>query len=262
VAQQKKTPDIQIILRQILTQQYRTLLQQKGLAARRADKNAVHDFRISLRRFRTCLDAFEAYLPPLTKSIASRQKTLLRRMSSIRDEEEWLAVLTNAVARKRTLHFLSPDLKNTQKDLTNRMQRVLKSRLAEALWPGMGSFLAAKWPLLQKQKTAKSVAQAHRNTLLKTVSHWRKPKKKTKISKMHAFRKQFRRVRYEMELLAALLGGETTKLAILWKKIATALGDIHDVAILKARRRREAQTKQIPPAVLLEIKKKLKQKEQ
>ena len=228
-----------------------TLLDAARLAAGRLrdpdDKEALHDFRVAVRRLRTLLRSFRNDLDDIvSKKLQRRLRALTRATGAGRDAEVQLAWLKDhrgelgGRARPGQAWFIDRleqrrdgsyreirrELPATFRELDRRLRRALNTPLTQA--KGEGSVFAA---------TASRILREHALELeqeLDTARTARDPEA------VHAARIAVKRLRYLLEPLAndaagaapaAVVAGVPALIEQL-KQLQDLLGELHDVQVL------------------------------
>lgn len=95
------------VARRLLLAHLDAAVEAKRRLARRADADALHDFRVALRRLRSVLRAYRRQLKTVPKKLRKRLRVLARTTNAGRDAEvqlEWLRCQKNILATERAGH--------------------------------------------------------------------------------------------------------------------------------------------------------------
>jgi CHAD domain-containing protein len=111
-------------------QQTRTLLRrlayQGNQTIRLADKDAVHDLRVAIRRFTQCLRIFAQFFPKgEAKKIRQHLKTIMQAASTVRDHDITLDLMKDAGISKKSKVAAEVDKqrKQAEKELMDAIRR-------------------------------------------------------------------------------------------------------------------------------------------
>ncbi len=220
------------------------LLDQAREAAGRLDSGdddeALHDFRVALRRLRSVLRAFQPYLDHAVPKKTRRQiRDLARATNSARDAEvllEWLAgsraqltPVQRVGARWLEEHLAARrddgydvGARAIASDFAGVERRVRKRLAAAARHPWGGSesrptFAAALGELVR----------AHLQTLQDALGEVRRSDDRQTV---HTARIHAKRLRYLLELVAGELESAASGVKRV-KRLQTVLGDLHDMQV-------------------------------
>lgn len=209
----------------------------------RTDSEALHDFRVAIRRLRSTLRSFRSELDDaVPKKLRNRLRDLTQSTARGRDAEVMIALvktLETKVARgqRAGLPWLLARFadrrdrayEDLRRDLAPEFQR-LERRLRKALWvagrtPG-GTAETAPFGAV-----AAVLLVDHAALLEQELATLQSPDDE---STAHAIRITAKHLRYLLELL---VGSEPRAAPILTqvKEIQTVLGDLHDLQVLAAQ---------------------------
>jgi len=111
-------------------QQTRTLLRrlayQVNQTARTGSEDAVHDLRVSIRRFTQCLRAFEQFIPKNeARKVRHRLKAVMKLAATVRDHDVALDVFKEAGVPKgaKVLVVLKKQRAQAEKGLLDAIRR-------------------------------------------------------------------------------------------------------------------------------------------
>jgi CHAD domain-containing protein len=206
-----------------------------------ADAEALHDFRVGLRRLRSCLKAYDACLD-VPKKLARRLKRLADATGLGRDTEvqiEWLrgrsphlssahrAGLSWLVARlEERMRQAAGEMEDEVADEFDKLERELRARL---------SVYRAEIHLDAKARRA-TLAEATAGILHRQVtdleSHLARVDDPGDEKQAHEARIRAKRVRYLLEPLEAETPG-AGPLIKRFKGLQDLLGDLHDAHVLE-----------------------------
>jgi len=209
-----------------------------------ADPEAIHDFRVALRRLRAWLRAFRPYLSDTVRHGPERRlRTLSRLAGRARDLEVQYQWLTGPRQRRFgtariAARWLAEEI--------GRGQARARRRLAEGLLaelPGMTAKLTAQLqhyrrdtaleePSLQPMAAAMAEALRHATeTLAGSLQRVRRPEE---VAEAHVARIAIKRLRY---LLEAFRRNPRSVASILFRLtvLQHQLGELHDAQVLRDR---------------------------
>ncbi len=104
--------------------------QEAGRAARNANAEAVHDLRVSIRRFSECLRVFEEFFP--ARRIRKRLKRIMNDAASVRDRDVVLKFLADAhVEAPKAARAVERDRRSAEDALRARLTAWKKRSIAD-----------------------------------------------------------------------------------------------------------------------------------
>jgi CHAD domain-containing protein/CYTH domain-containing protein len=206
------------------------------------DKSALHDFRVALRRLRSCLSAYRPYLgKAAAKKIRRRLRDLAGATGAGRDAEvqgEWLLgwrdglttyrrvgcdwLLARVTARRRTA---AADVRRAAGAEFEKLERRLRPRLREYVHavPGYESE-----PLRALGDVVSALAREQAQVLAAELGQVLNVADEAKA---HRARIEAKRLRYLLEPVAALVDGGSALVSRL-KALQHTLGEWHDLDLL------------------------------
>lgn len=218
------------------------LLQQADLAFGRlgqTDPEALHDFRVAVRRLRSCLRAYRPYLPkPLGGKLRKRLGALMEATNASRDSEVHLLWLDHTLARLRLSQVARAGLEAIR-------AQIAQSQPANSLPQEAAEFAdlsaEAHRQLLQGAFTVSSAPSfAAANAALLESEGGLLRQELSEIAgaddepTAHRARLSAKRLRYLLEPLRGELNG--AKAVIKWlRDLQDTLGELHDLHTLEAR---------------------------
>lgn len=207
------------------------------------DTEALHDFRVGLRRLRSCIRAYRPYLKTsVSKKMRRRVKTLASSTGQARDTEvqiEWLKLQAEHLhaRHKAGLHWLIENLESRKtEDQTASLQKMAKEfeRFREKLTAKLSvceirldtqdnrrppSFLAVSGTLIGQLSSQLKEGLATIQTVADDVA-------------IHQSRISVKRLRYILEPLRKEIAGAKPLVTQL-KALQDVLGDLHDAKVLE-----------------------------
>jgi len=202
---------------------------RKFLSGRRPE--ALHDFRVALRRLRTCLRLLETGYPPrLFLPVKAMLKGVTQITNSLRDLEVSAALWGSLPPPPPTSTGLRQWLR-TQEEVRGLREREIRVELSSPRFTRELSALKAKLALrTDGRKTALLVAEAFAREMGKLRGLLQKTKgSRTGTVLFHKLRVQAKRVRYGLEEFKFLMPGQAGTLAACCKRAQSALGDWRDM---------------------------------
>ncbi len=194
------------------------------------DPEALHDFRVSLRRLRTCLRLLESCYPHRSlEPVKALLKGAAQTTNSLRDLEVSGELWKSLPPLPRVSSGLEEWLK-TQEEIRRMREKEVREYLRATPLVRRLSALGPKLDLRANgAKAACLAAEAFSREREKLSGLLRKTRgPKTGPALLHKLRVQAKRVRYSLEEFAFLLPGRGQDLASACKKAQNALGDWRD----------------------------------
>ena len=223
----------------LLTPQLRSLANELRLTLPRLpdadDTEAVHDFRVALRRLRSLLRPARAVYGRFhTDAVRAALKRVSDATGTLRDEEVLVETLTDLPLMPRV--GAARDLW-LSKRVTRR--RALRAAFLRLVWAGeVETSLQMLEALLalpvrhdrdvDAERFARDVVFAAEATV-----HRRGEIEPTDVEAMHALRILYKRLRYAVEGFEAALSPELVAMAAVAAKFQKRLGEVHDLDVAK-----------------------------
>lgn len=202
------------------------------------DDEAVHDFRVALRRLRTLLrPARRVYGNKRVRSVAEELRRFAQATGELRDEEvlsETLRALElPPLAREGLLRWVTH---RSRKEQAYRAKVIdlLQDRTgkAKASGPSLEASLGRLVKLLRRKKARSiSAGELARRALAGALDGVcaRASVDPADGAAMHALRIRYKRLRYTAELFAPILGEGVADIARVATRMQRRLGDLHDL---------------------------------
>ncbi len=198
------------------------------------DAAAVHDLRVSIRRFHQVLSVFKSSFPGKeARKIRRRMKKLMLVAGEVRN----LDIALKLLAKSRTPEAagLKPKLEGQRKDcermligaLKRRMERKSSMKWRTALEAALASGTSADTRVPVEQ-TAHRILPRMAADFVERGNAASEPK--VSPEKLHAFRIASKKFRYTLELFVPVYGAALSGWIESIKAIQTQLGDINDCA--------------------------------
>jgi CHAD domain-containing protein/CYTH domain-containing protein len=206
------------------------------------DETALHDFRVSLRRLRSTLRAWDAVLPKkVTKKLRKELSKVQRATGAGRDAEVLLEWLTSereelSVEHRPGIDWIMIDLKKRKDEAYARIRQSLRpafEHLDARLQPRLEAMtievhLEKDVPADTFARAIATEARAHATLLLEAIDEIRDL---FDTETMHAARIAGKRLRYLLDPLAEHATGVRAVLDEL-KPFQDLLGEMNDIAVL------------------------------
>jgi CHAD domain-containing protein len=205
----------------------RALMLESGRAVKSCGMEAVHDLRVSLRKFRQILKVLKQWIPHgESRLLRSEMKELMARAGKVRDFDIALALLREIhppenrrilteihEAREAAAHALQACIRDfRRRDTAAAWRRSLKlHKPADASLAADSA--ASLLPAMLKDYVRRGARVARRSASPRQV---------------HRFRIATKEIRYTLDIFASLYGNVVGDLAEKLKKLQTDLGAVHD----------------------------------
>lgn len=226
--------------RRALYIQYKIMRQNEEGAKKGKRTEPLHDIRVAIRRFRAALRLFRK---PLTKTSAAKIDRYLAHLAlslgPARDMDVWVNYLCSPALR----YALAGDAQwkpyeRHQRDLREHHLITLRSVLSGprylALCRKIAWFLRVELPRLDRATAGEPIGPYAARTLRRIgrrIAGYRKMDAMHGMEDFHALRKACRRGRYAAEFFGPVLGPRVRSWGKTCKKLADALGDLHDADV-------------------------------
>jgi CHAD domain-containing protein len=203
------------------------------------DAEAVHDFRVALRRLRTLLrPARKAFGKKRLRRVEDELRRLAQATGALRDEEVLRATLGSLELRGRFRGAVDGWLRRRQPQERARRRQVAALLRGDAVRapaapevPPIAETLARLEQRLRPRKvglTARELALASLDASIRGVNELAEVDPRD-VERLHALRIRFKRLRYSAEIFAELLGPAADPVARSGAKMQRRLGDLHDI---------------------------------
>lgn len=218
------------------------------------DANALHAWRVAVRRQRTLLRALpEKHARAIgAKTLQDNWRVWSRRLGPARDADVWCAALSDPALRRALgataegRSFLRAQLRR-RKALKTSLRRLLQSPQYARLVRRTATLIEHKLPsclgAIGAGRLARSARRAFSRLLGRARQNARNVSKTGEKSDVHALRRQLRRARYLSEIGRKILPAASPKLRKSLWLVQAALGEAHDADV------QLALISSLPPAV-------------
>jgi CHAD domain-containing protein len=198
------------------------------LADNEADGEAIHDFRVEIRKLRTLLKAARPLYGRFhADAVRAGFTEMHRATSTLRDEEVFLELLASLDVSGEPFAEFVAKRRARERSIRRRVVALVKSakmKRARALLFALGTLPVNPKRERDLRKFAhKTVARAH------AAVHALRNTQTTDGEGLHDLRIAWKELRYACELMAEALPPDVTALAEPAAKMQKRLGEIHDV---------------------------------
>jgi CHAD domain-containing protein len=213
-----------------------------------ADTEALHDFRVGLRRLRSCLRAYNTYLEKsVPKKLAKRLKRLAASTGPGRDTEvqiEWLRGRRSHLAshHRAGLDWLLARLEGRMQEAYEEMREEIESEFLEveeklrhrlSVYRTEVHLDPAGDPAESRETLGTATAAILRRQVAELEEHLAKVEDPEDEEEGHEARISAKRVRYLLEPLVPEIEG-AAPVVKRFKALQDLLGDLHDAHVLEA----------------------------
>jgi CHAD domain-containing protein len=213
---------------------YRVASDARTATLEGTDPEGLHDFRVTLRRFRAALRFFRGPLSGTDAAALERDLPRLSdRLGPHRDAEVWESFL----AREYPDRPVSGASQARRRRARAALAALLRSASAAGTMRRMARLVRVGIPRGGRKPCGPWSARRLHRIYERVLAHGPLSPAVTPED-AHAFRKRVRRARYFAEMSAPILGAPARDLARRFEKLADALGGLHDADVFLARLRR------------------------
>lgn len=214
---------------------------QRALLAGAGDE-ALHDFRIAIRKTRTLLSQMDDVLPePGLSRFRDVYADLMDRTGRLRDLEVCIATVDNVMGKgEQALEPLQRHLLARDDAEREHLLQYLQSDEFSDMMQDWQDYLAAIDPETEMLEMAYMplrilAAEAIRYRYLKTARLAHKVNRRRTISSMHKIRKSAKRLRYLLDLFAPIFPEKRMKKILKeLKRFQDVLGQMQDIEVQTA----------------------------
>jgi CHAD domain-containing protein len=209
------------------------------------DPEALHDFRVALRRMRAAMRMFEVFLPRRITALSDPLRAWMRATGDVRDFDVQLAQLRewSATIDPRDRSALDPLIQRIEAQRTRARARMLKilgsrrierlaDRIAKALQRGVGPRLpSAKIPV--RLAAPDLILDRHR----KLVKKGKRLTESSSPDDFHQARIRGKKLRYAIEFLSGVYGDPAERALRNLVELQDLLGQHQDAVVASTRLR-------------------------
>jgi CHAD domain-containing protein len=235
----KKNESLPHAVRRVFTEEIDWAVGQLSASKKRGE--AVHEARKSLKKIRGLLALIAKPLGPLYKTEDRYFRTAGQSLSELRDSAVMLETFEALAAKHQQLDAAT--IANIRGNLTRGQREAppasqMSAEVAQALTEARAK--SAAWPLghLEFAALLPDLTAAYRAG---RKAH-KKALKLQSAESFHDFRKQVKKHFYQLKLLESSLNAEMKKRVTELRDLETALGDEHNIAVLRQRIEADVET--------------------
>lgn len=206
---------------------------------RRGDVEALHDFRVALRRLRALLQAFRKALADTpAAAIEAELRAILKELGPARDTDVWREFM---IRRLKTDDPVAQSLLEVPEQQKRQHREHVCQLLGSPRWRGVKRELDALIRRALAKPTgqlAQPLARPGRKAMKKAVRRVRRRSRgwpDLNPEEMHRLRIACRKARYLAEFLTPYGSRDLARLAARFKHLQDLLGDIHDYEVFMER---------------------------
>lgn len=226
---------------------------QLAKTRKRATEKAIHDLRVSIRRFIAVLDIIRTIVPGAGLSkIHKGVKRLLSALSELRDVQVQIMTARGLVEEFNVLNLFLTLLLVREKQIIRAMHAELRGFRIEQINPAVAGIEKELQTVLADPMLRDAAKAIVLGALAKTFSRAVQLKPASlsgKGNRVHRLRIAFKRFRYTVEALEAILPNVTKRMMKAMDAYQIRMGNIQDIDVLIAgirdhakRHRRLSQT--------------------
>jgi len=233
-------------LQAALNAQFR-LIRRHTPGVRRGDPEALHEWRVAVRRLRSFLRAFA----PLLRHTSARScqlawRALTQRLGPARDADVWSYTLQDPKLRRRLASTPAGRVfLRAQQRLPSRFHALRRQTLSGAEYIRLraqtqdllGHRLPARLKDTTEHQREKMTHQAVAKLLQVARHRARRLEATPSPARVHALRRTIRRARYLIETLGDALPGSVPRLYSALLRVQETLGRVHDTDVQLAHLR-------------------------
>ncbi|MEI6970561.1 MAG: CHAD domain-containing protein [bacterium] len=225
--------------RRLMYVQYKNIRDAEERIARGEPVEALHDLRVAIRRLRALLRILGKHLNlPLTEDLERDLAAVSLALGPARDIEVWI-VLWKAAARKggsgdRAAAGYTTRLRRQWVKLISVVGQTVRSRAYVRLCLRLSTFIRIELERAGDRGGMEPLSRLARKEFDRAVRRMecREDASLDHSSEaLHAYRKAVRRARYVAEFLSPVLPPWGRKAARVFERMATELGQIHDIDV-------------------------------
>jgi CHAD domain-containing protein len=239
-----KPDTIQILLRSF-TERHQIFSNQLMKTRKRATEKAVHDLRVATRRLIAVTDIIRTMIPDTDLSKTRKQlKRLLSALSELRDVQVQIITVRGLVGEFPVMNLFLTLLMVREKQFLRRAHAELRGLQLKQLDDGIVETETRLQTILADPLLRDAARSIVIGTLAKTFSRAIQLKPGAlsgKGNRIHRLRIAFKRFRYTVESLEAILPSVTSRMMRAMNAYQVRMGDIQDIDVLAASIRDHAK---------------------
>jgi CHAD domain-containing protein len=219
-------------------------------AVRRDEPEAVHDFRVAIRRLRSTLRTFRSLMPTDPEPVRAELHWLASELGPVRDLEVIAERLAGAVAAEPPELVIGPVGERMAERLTGQRERAREAALASlgsdryfALLDQLDELLdepPIRRPVNAEVRRLVRTAVRRAERRLAAVGEAAPGEASATDAELHQARKSAKRARYAVEVLAPAAGKPTNRLVGRLKEVQDLLGAHQDTVVAREVLKAEA----------------------
>jgi len=239
-----KPDTIQILLRSF-TERYQVFTYQLTKTRKRATEKAVHDLRVSTRRFIAVVDIIQAMVPGTDLSRSRKQlKHLLGALSELRDVQVQIVMVRGLIGEFPAMNLFLTLLLVREKQFLRREHAALHELRLEQIGDGFAETEKRLQNVLADptlRDAARSIVIGRLANAFSRTVQLKSAALSGKGNRIHRLRIAFKRFRYTVEAIDAILPRVTSRLKKSMNAYQVRMGNIQDIDVLIASVRDHAK---------------------
>ena len=240
-----KPDTIQILLRSFVDR-HKVFNGQVSKTRRRATEKAVHDLRVSTRRLMAVIDVVRTMTPGIELSKPRKHlKRLLGALSELRDVQVQIAKVRDLVGEYSELNLFLALLMVREKQCLRRAREELLTVRLQQIEDTITDAEQRLQTILADtllREAARSIVLGRLAASFSKTVQLKSAALSGKGSRIHRLRIAFKRFRYTVEALEAILPSVTSRTLKAMNAYQVRMGDIQDIDVLIANIRRHARS--------------------
>ncbi len=230
-----KPDTIQILLRSF-TERHRIFSYQLVKTRKRATEKAVHDLRVATRRLIAVTDIIRAMVPAADLSKTRKQlKQLLGALSELRDVQVQIITVRGLVGEFPAMNLFLTLLMVRQKQFLRREHAVLHEFQLKQIEDGIAETETRLQTILADpllRDAARSIVIGKLAGTFSRAVQLKSAALSGKGTRIHRLRIAFKRFRYTVESLEAILPSVTSRMMRAMNAYQVRMGNIQDIDVL------------------------------
>jgi len=239
-----KPDTIQILLRSF-TERHQIFAEQISKTRKRATEKAIHDLRVATRRLIAVVDIIRTMVPGANLSKTRKQlKQLLSALSELRDVQVQIATVRGLIGEFPVLNLFLTLLMVREKQFLRRERVALHEFKLSQIEDGIIKAEKELQTLLADTLLRDAARSIVIGRLARTFSRAVQLKSAAlsgKGNRIHRLRIAFKRFRYTVEALEAILPSVTTRMMKAMNAYQVRMGNVQDIDVMIASIRNHAK---------------------